>query len=103
MRKNVQSQYKTTKSQFLRHNWYLQKLCYMFIPVVVPFIGAIMIIYCIILAIKSFCKTLKCELNNVWDVINDGEYYNIFTLWYIGWRFWNQKNAADYLHGLDDE
>ena len=75
----------------------------MFIPVVVPFIGASMIIYCIILAIKSFCKTLKCELTNLWEFINDGEYYNIFTLWYIGWRFWNQKNAADYLHGLDDE
>lgn len=100
MRKCVQSQHKTAKSHFLNHNWYLQKLCCMFIPVVFTFIGASIIIYCMILAIKSFFKTLKYELNTLWD---DAKCYNIFKLWYVGWRFWNQKNAAEYLYGVDDK
>jgi hypothetical protein len=97
MKKCVQSQYKSEKSHFLNHNWYLQKLCCMFIPVVFTFIGASIIVYCIILAIKSFCKTLKYELNTLWDDVD------IFKLWYVGWRIWNQKNAAEYLYGVDEK
>jgi len=91
------------KSHFLSKNWYLQKLCYMFIPLVLAFVCAIATINCMILAIKAFFSTIKNELLDLWGIVNDGDNYSVFTLWYLGWRFWNQRKAADYLHGLTEE
>lgn len=94
---------RAAKFHFLSKNWCRLKFLYMIFPAVIATGVLIFIIGAFIEALKAFIRTLIDELQTAFADLFGKNNHNPFMLWWMGWRYWSQRSAANYLYGLTDE
>lgn len=94
---------RAAKSLFLRRNWFGLKFLYMIFPVVIGVGVLIYVIGAFTEAAKAFFRVLIDELHTAFVELFGENNHNPFMLWWMGWRYWSQRSAANYLYGLTDE